>query len=291
MTRTAIAWALVSLTLLAPAWPAAAQGKSGKKPAAAKKPAEPEQPAKAEQPAEAGQPAEGEKPAGVDLERAKTKYEEGKTHYAAGEYDKALAAFTEAYNLSNKPDLLYNLGVCSEKVGDNGKAIAYYELYLEENPEATDREDVARRLAALEKSQAAAAEPQPAAPPPPPPVREDELVVEEDEDQDIFWPGAVIGLGGLIVVSGALTAIMAYNRYGDLEDSCSPDCSDAKVSKVKKAALAADIQFALGGAVVAAGVIWWLTADDGEAEVELAGIQGAPLVLPGGGGLMIEGEF
>lgn len=263
MTRAAITWVLVSAALLIPAVSIAQ-----------------------DQPTE-----EAAKTPEVDLEQAKVKYEEGKAHYEAGEYDKALAAFTEAYNLSNKPDLLFNLGVCSEKIGDSTKAIAYYELYLEENPDAADRDDVAQRLAALKESQAEPAEPEPAAAAPPPPEEEDELVVEQEEDTEIFWPGAVIGLGGLILASGALTAIMAYNRYGDLEDSCSPDCSDSKVSKVKKAALAADIQFALGGAVVAAGVIWWVTADDGEAEVEMAGLKGAPLVLPGGGGLVVEGEF
>jgi len=269
MTRAAIAWVAVSLALLIPI-AASAQ----------------------DQPAEG--PAKPTKPKQVDLDQAKAKYEEGKGHYAAGRYEEALAAFTEAYNLSNKPDLLFNLGVCSEKLGHSGKAIAYYELYLEENPEATDRDGVSKRLEALKAAQDQPAEPEPepeAEKTAPPPAEEDELVVEEEEDKTIFWPGAVMGLGGLILATGTLTAIMAYNRYGDLEDSCSPDCSDGKVAKVKKAALAADIQFALGGAVVAAGLIWWLTSNGGEAEVEVAGVKGTPLVLPGGGGLMLEGEF
>ncbi|MBW2276191.1 MAG: hypothetical protein JRF63_01795 [Deltaproteobacteria bacterium] len=268
MKRAAIGWVLVWAVLLAPALSTAQD-----------KPA-----------------SEAEKPKEVDLEQAKVKYEEGKGHYEAKKYEEALAAFTEAYNLSNKPDLLFNLGVCSEKLEQDKKAIAYYELYLEETPGAPDRDDVTARLEALKANQgepaAPVAEPDPeTVAPPPPPVEEDELIVEEDEETEIFWPGAVIGLGGLVLATGALTAIMAYNRYGDLEDSCSPDCSDGKVSKVKKAALAADIQFALGGAVVAAGVILWITSDDGEAEVQVAGIGATPLVLPGGGGLMLEGEF
>jgi tetratricopeptide (TPR) repeat protein len=267
MIRAAIAWALVSAALLVPAVSGAEDEPAGA----------------------------ADEPQKIDLEQAKAKYEEGKGHFEEGEYEQALAAFTEAYNLSNKPDLLFNLGVCSEKLGQSAKAIAYYELYLEENPEATDRDDVSKRLEALKASQeqpsepAEPAEPEPA-PAPPPPV-DDELVIEEDEDQGVFWPGLVIGLGGLILATGALTAIMAYNNYGDLEDSCSPDCSDGKVSEVKGKALAADIQFAVGGAVVAAGVIWWLTADDGEAEAQVADVGAAPLVLPGGGGLMLEGEF
>jgi tetratricopeptide (TPR) repeat protein len=267
MKRAAIAWALVSAALLVPVLSRATDEPAG----------------------------EAEEPKQVDLEQAKAKYEEAKGHYGEGKYEEALAAFTEAYNLSNKPDLLYNLGVCSEKLGQIKKAIAYYELYLEENPQATDREAVTKRLEALKASQEESA-PEPAAAtvepaPEPSSAPDDELVIEEEEQTQIFWPGAVIGLGGLVLATGALTAIMAYNRYGDLEDSCSPDCSDSKVSKVKKAALAADIQFALGGAVVVAGVIWWITSDDGEAEVQVAGVGATPLVLPGGGGLMLEGEF
>jgi tetratricopeptide (TPR) repeat protein len=267
MTRAAIAWALVAAALLVPVVSGAQDKPAG----------------------------EAEEPQKIDLEQAKVKYEEGKGHFKGGKYEEALAAFTEAYNLSNKPDLLFNLGVCSEKLGQNKKAIAYYELYLEENPEATDREDVSKRLEALKASQEQPDEPvEPAEPEPtpaPPPPADDELIVEEDEETEIFWPGLVIGLGGLVLATGTLTAIMAYNSYGDLEDTCSPDCSNDKVSKVESKALAADIQFAVGGAVVAAGVIWWLTADDGEAEVQVAGVEAAPLVLPGGGGLMLEGEF
>jgi tetratricopeptide (TPR) repeat protein len=244
---------------------------------------------------EAGPKAEAA-PSEKDLEQAKASYLEGKEHYAAGRFDQALAAFTASYNLSAKPDLLFNLGVCSEKLGQNSKAIAYYELYLEENPDAPDKDSVSVRLEALKAKQPAPV-PQPEAElepaPMPPPVVEDELIEEQDEDGRIFWPAAVIGLGGLLLASGGLTAVAAYNKYGDLEVSCSPDCSDGKVSSVKKTALAADIQFAIGGAAVVAGVVWWATWDDGELEAEagLGRLKGLPLVVENGGGIMLEGGF
>jgi len=95
-----------------------AQGKAKAEPAVEGEPgAEPAEEAKAE-------------PSEQDLEQAKTRYEEGKRHFEAGAFDQALAAFTEAYNLSNKPDLLFNLAVCSEKLGQFDKAIAFYERYV-----------------------------------------------------------------------------------------------------------------------------------------------------------------
>jgi tetratricopeptide (TPR) repeat protein len=280
MKQAAIAWAVVVAALIVPV-----SGGAQDKPAAAKaEPAPGPTGAAAEQPVVPADPAA--------LEQAKQRYLEGKTHYEAGRFAEALAAFTDAYNLSNKTDLLFNLGVCSEKLGQTDKAIAYYRLYLEENHDAADRDDVARRLAALE-----AAEPEEPAEPeaavqPAPAAGEDELVVmDSGEDRAVFWPGAVIGLGGLLLAGGALTAIMAYNKYGDLEDSCAPDCGDAKVAEVKRAALAADIQFALGGAVVAAGVIWWVTSAGDESETGAARLRGAPVALGDGAGLALQGEF
>jgi tetratricopeptide (TPR) repeat protein len=291
---------VLALILAAGAAHGGKKKKKGAQPKAAAEveaPAEPQAEAKAEPQAEAkaepGAAAEPKaEPSEQDLAQAKTKYIEGKQHYEAGKFDLALAAFTEAYNLSNKPDLLFNLGVCSEKLGQDRKAIAYYELYLEENPEASDRHEVAMRLDELKASQAGPAEPAAAPAPAPLPV-EDELIIEEDEETTVFWPGLMVGLGGVLLASGAVTAGIAYNKYDKLDKSCAPDCADSKVDGVKRAALAADIQLVVGGAVAVAGVIWWLTSDTGESEVDAGGarLKGVPVVFGGGGGLVIEGGF
>jgi hypothetical protein len=105
-----------------------------------------------------------------------------------------------------------------------------------------------------------------------------------------------MGLGGLVVVTGALTAATAYKKYKDLESTCSPDCSGGKVDGVKGVALAADIQFAVGGAAVAAGFLWWLLKTRHE-ESATGGADGtarifaAPFAAADGGGVWLEGRF
>jgi tetratricopeptide (TPR) repeat protein len=233
-------------------------------------------------------------------------YREGVAAFDAGRFADALAAFTEAYNLSSETDLLYNLGVCSEKVGDREKAIAYYQLYLEEKPDAADAAEVKARLEALKAGPAAAPPtPSPAAgkaPAPVPSVDADgvgtvaEGAADEGKRNPNIGPALLMGLGGLVVVTGALTAASAYKSYKDLESTCSPDCSGGKVDAVKRVALAADIQFAVGGATVAAGFLWWLLKTRHEEGAAVgtgvtARISASPFAAADGGGVLLEGRF
>jgi tetratricopeptide (TPR) repeat protein len=227
-------------------------------------------------------------------------YRTGVAEFEAGEFAEALASFTEAYNLSQETDLLYNLGVCSEKVGDREKAIAYYQLYLEEKPDAADAAQVRNRLAALREEGAKA---EPAAPPSRP------VAAAVDEERGAAPPGdeglkrnpnagpaVVIGLGAIVVVTGAITAASAYKKYKDLDSTCSPDCTSGQVDGVRRPALAADIQFGIGGAAVVAGLLWYLLgtrpAESADADTETtARFAAAPFAAGDGGGVQLEGRF
>jgi tetratricopeptide (TPR) repeat protein len=234
---------------------------------------------------------------------AAARYREGVAAFEAGRFAEALAAFTESYNLSSETDLLYNLGVCSEKVGDRDKAIAYYQLYLEEKPDAEDAPAVQARLLALRRGPADQAAAPPPAPPPqeaPAPAAGDDgagMPAEEGRKRNPnAGPAVLMGIGALVVVTGAATAASAYKKYKDLESTCSPDCSGGKVDGVRNVALAADIQFAVGGAAVVAGFLWWLlktrheeSADGGSAGT--ARIFPTPFAAADGGGVTLEGRF
>jgi len=247
-------------------------------------------------------------------------YEEGVAHFEAGRFDEALEAFTEAYNTSEKADLLYNLAVCCERLGHTDRAVAYYELYLEELPDAEDADSVRGRIEALSGGGAAteeeAAPGSEAAQPGPEPAEaeaereagadeeievveeveeiEEDLIVEEvpePEDEGIFWPGAVVGVGALLLAGGTLTAILAYNEYTGLEETCSPDCTDDQVSSVRELAVASDVQLALGGAAAFAGIIWWAVEATADSERDIAALRVAPAPLGSAGGVVAEGRF
>ncbi|MDD5308169.1 MAG: tetratricopeptide repeat protein [Deltaproteobacteria bacterium] len=227
----------------------------------------------------------------AELNKAKDRYKDGKALFEAGKIEEALAAFTDSYNASGNPDLLFNLGVCSERLGRKDKAVAYYELYLEEKPDAPDAADVRARVAALKAPPPRPVEPTTEAANPPAPARP-ELVVApvEEDDTGVPWPAVTVGAGALVLASGALTAILAYREYDFLKRECAPGCSDGRVEKARDMALAADIQFAVGGAAVVVGAVLWLTRDKGRGDV--AGVSVRP--VPGGSGgpgLAMAGRF
>lgn len=261
-----------------------------------------------------GKPKEAA-PADDPKARAAALYDEGAAAYEAGDFAKALAAFTGAYNASGEPDLLYNLGACSEKVGDREKAIAYYALYLEEKPDAEDAAEVRARLEALrsppEEKPVEPAAQSAAPPPPPPPTPIVEPVAQQGDDEGrpaaegyaheagvdqkkLVGPALLIGIGGLVVATGALTGGAAYMKYDDLEATCAPDCPGSKVEEVRGLAIGADVQLAVGGAAVVGGVVWLLL----EKRKERASAGGAftairALPAPGadGGAFVVEGRF
>ncbi len=84
-------------------------------------------------------------------DEAKQLYEQGVIHFKEGDYAAAQEAFKEAYNLSGRADLLYNLGVCAERLGDVQRAIAYYQVYLDERPDAPDAEQVRAKMEKLQE--------------------------------------------------------------------------------------------------------------------------------------------
>jgi len=240
-------------------------------------------------------------------EEAARLYREGTAAFEAGNFQEALEAFTEAYNLSGEPGLVYNLAVCSQRTGNDEKAIAYYELYLEENPGAEDVEEVKALLEDLKKTEAKEeAGEAPVAEPgelpeeaqeetvaPAPSLEEVDLDIidQGEEDKGPFGPGILIGAGGLVLAGGILTAITAYKKYGDLESSCSPDCTDKQLEPTKNAALAADILMVTGGVVVASGAIWWISSARKERRGSTAAWRATPVVAREGAGLFVEGRF
>jgi tetratricopeptide (TPR) repeat protein len=90
----------------------------------------------------------------TDDERARSLFLEGEAHYAAGRYELAAERYLEAYELSQRPELLFNLGNAYERLGDYAKAAQYLSQYVA-SPRARDVVSVRERIRRLE---AAAAE-------------------------------------------------------------------------------------------------------------------------------------
>lgn len=80
---------------------------------------------------------------------ARTFFERGQKLYQAGHYKAAAAAFTAALQLSEAPELHYNLAVTAERLGETADACDHYRAYLEAAPDAADRDQVRARIETL----------------------------------------------------------------------------------------------------------------------------------------------
>jgi hypothetical protein len=98
-------------------------------------------------------------------ERARVLFQAGMVHYEAGEYERALTEFEAAYELSQRPVLLYNIATTRERIGALEQALEAFEAFLRTGtePPNMEREALERRIDALrrrvERQRANASEP------------------------------------------------------------------------------------------------------------------------------------
>lgn len=78
-------------------------------------------------------------------------YQASEQLYAKGDYAGALSYLEEAYRLQPSPTLLYNMARAREKLDRLPEALATYEAYLSESPNADNREQVQLRISTLRK--------------------------------------------------------------------------------------------------------------------------------------------
>jgi tetratricopeptide (TPR) repeat protein len=191
-------------------------------------------------------------PAPADIERGKAHYQGGAAYYQEARYDDALREFNEAYRLSKKPPLLFNIALCHEKLGHTAEAIASLERYLGEDPQTPDRPVVEQRLSALRAAPVAPppAVAPPASPPPPEPRRY------------LPWAFGVVGL--LFLGTGIGVNAVAGGRLSDLRMRCAPDGScnfpdaQSEIDGGKAMAISSDVLIAVGAVAVAASAVLFI---------------------------------
>lgn len=86
--------------------------------------------------------------AGAD-EEARAVFQRGREAYARGEYEPALAAFRQAYELSGRAELQFNIGQAADRLRHDREARDAFEAYLAALPDAANRVEVEARLRVL----------------------------------------------------------------------------------------------------------------------------------------------
>lgn len=201
-----------------------------------------------------------------DIEAAKAHYAAGSAYYEQANYADAVKEFNEAYRLSKRTDLLYNIAICYERLDDFDDAIATLQKYLVERPDAKDRVTIENRIANLTKlrDQKRAAQPPPPQQPQPQPVQPIQPVPvapAPTERAPRWWlPGtvvAVVGAGLLVAALG--TGLVAAADYNDLKNNCPNNVCPPKYQSErdsgKSLALASDVLTGIGAAAVVAGAV------------------------------------
>jgi tetratricopeptide (TPR) repeat protein len=85
------------------------------------------------------------------LARARTHFWAGEKHYNLGEFADALREFKDSYRLKNDPVLLYNIGQCQLKLGDDRAALHSFRGYLRLAANPSNRKMAEEKIAQIEQ--------------------------------------------------------------------------------------------------------------------------------------------
>lgn len=174
-------------------------------------------------------------PAATPENQAREAFERGRIHYDNGEFAKASVAFEEAYKLSGREGLLYNLYLAYRDANEQEKAAEALRQYLARVEVIENRAQLEARLKALdegiaqrkaaeaaeaaERERAAAAAVAPAA-------AASQAPAQAAEPAPGRWwlvPVSVMGAGGALMLGSIATGVMANNKAKELEDGCEGD--------------------------------------------------------------------
>jgi tetratricopeptide (TPR) repeat protein len=212
---------------------------------------------------------------------ARSHFRVGQLMYGEGRFDEAAAEFDRAYELSGRPQLLYNAFLAHRDAGHVPEAVARLRQYLEQTPEAVDRETLERRLAAMEETLAqqrreasmsaeerAALEAERAR------IaaeadehRTDAERLREDRERESQrrnpTPLIIMGTGAGVLVGGVILGVITQTTsLADLDDNCPNDVCvsgfdlDGTRSEARRRTITTDVLLSVGAATAVTGLVF-----------------------------------
>jgi tetratricopeptide (TPR) repeat protein len=192
-------------------------------------------------------------PDSTDERRARALFQSGERMYEEGRYEEAVENFREAYRLSPRPSLLYDIANADERLGRLGEAARALKQYLESAP-ADEQPLIERRVASLER-RAARVEPPLVAPAPVVSVEKRPWRFRMTRRGSAFLALTLVGLAAG-AVAGGLALQYRHDAAGDCQSAGGATyCSSAARGDVTRrfdSAVTSDVSFgvaALSGAL------------------------------------------
>ncbi len=190
--------------------------------------------------------------------RALELFDKGKAAYRQGQFEEAIRFLREAYDLKAEPVLLYNLARAYEGKGLLGEAADTYDRYLATAGDIPDRGAITKKvetLRALIAERAAKPKDEPSEPPPrPDPKPTPAPAADTPSPSPAPWIVAAFGAAGLGV--GGVLGGLALSRNDDAAGAPSQAETAELRADAEDLALGSTISLAVGGAILAAGVVW-----------------------------------
>lgn len=194
-------------------------------------------------------PSAGASAEALDAE-ARARFELGEVHLRNGRFLEAATEFEQAYELSHRYQLLFNVHVAYRDAGEPGRAAAALERFLTEAPpDLADRANLEARLESL-RSQARDR------------TRTDNAMTRPAESEDRGpgpLPVVLVGIGTAALIGMAVTGAFALGISDDLASSCTdgvcPPDRESDANTGRALALTTDVLLGVGAAAVAVGTI------------------------------------
>lgn len=190
--------------------------------------------------------AEGGTSAAEDEERARAHFRLGRAHYDNGDFPQAAVEFEEAYRISQRAALLYNIYLAYRDANDTRSAAEALRKYLALEKNIENRGQLESKLAALDhslaenpqpsaapagKPAATAAAPAPqrtpaaeaAAPQPAPAAALQPTAAKAADKPFPVLPVVLMGTGGAMIAGSVVTGLMAagkHNKWETEKDAC-----------------------------------------------------------------------
>lgn len=228
-------------------------------------------------------PAQAEPDNGDAHATAAAHFAEGQKHYAASEWLAAAQEFEAAYAAERDPVYLYNAAQAYRLGSACARAAEYYRRFLDVVPDPPNLEKVQRYLAELDACSKVESKAGPNDAPKPdkgdvPPIvvptPQSRIVIDPSAGRREHRIGIAIGLGGLALVAGGAWFTHDVQTLEGYSRAICPAAPATCAWSAAKSARATDLQhrgdraaalevssYALGGAALIGGIVFYLAGD------------------------------